>query len=195
MYSRYQFISQGHTKEEQASNIKKVLDKGIDWIQLRWKNQTEKDLLLFAEEIKKLCQNYTATFIINDKVHIAKTIDADGVHLGLQDTDIAIARTVLGEKKIIGGTANTLHDVQQRISEQCSYIGLGPFRFTTTKNNLSPVLGLDGYKEIIQKLGTNTEIPIYAIGGIAKSDIPHLFATGVYGIAASGMFLNEDVNT
>lgn len=189
MYSHYQFISQGLTKAEQFNNIQKVLDKGIDWIQLRWKNQSEKDILLLAEEIKKLCELYHAVFIINDNVQIAKSIDANGVHLGLQDVDVASARQILGKDKIIGGTANTLQDVQQRINEQCNYIGLGPFRFTTTKNNLSPTLGLEGYRHIMQVVADKTTIPIYAIGGITQSDIADILDTGVYGIAASNMYL------
>jgi thiamine-phosphate pyrophosphorylase len=94
----------------------------------------------------------------------------------------------LGSEKIIGGTANTLTDVIKRIEENCNYIGLGPYRFTSTKDNLSPILGLAGYKEIIKQI-YNT-VPIYAIGGIVASDITQILETGIYGVAMSGTLTN-----
>ncbi|MNE76174.1 Thiamine-phosphate synthase [compost metagenome] len=121
-------------------------------------------------------------------MEIAKEIDADGVHLGLTDTSVAEARKILGPTKIIGGTANTLDDVLQRIEEKCDYVGLGPFRFTTTKEKLSPILGLEGYKQIVSELtGRQVSIPIYAIGGIELIDLEDLKHTGVYGVAVSGI--------
>ncbi|WP_228453268.1 thiamine phosphate synthase, partial [Chryseobacterium sp. CH1] len=117
-------------------------DNGIKWVQVRWKNAPENELISLCEISKQLCSEYQAVCIINDHVQIAKEIDADGVHLGLNDSAIEEARLILGKNKIIGGTANTLSDVLLRIKESCDYIGLGPLRFTTTKEKLSPVLGL-----------------------------------------------------
>jgi len=189
MISRLHYISQGETALEQEQNIRKVLDNGADWIQLRWKNASETDLLQLSEKIKTICKSYQATFIINDHLQIAKTIDADGVHLGLSDESIANARAVLGSHKIIGGTANTLENVLQRIAEGCDYIGLGPYRFTTTKEKLSPILGLKGYQAILQSLNEkNIEFPpIIAIGGIEFNDIESIRHLGIYGVALSGL--------
>ncbi len=192
MYSKLQYISQGSTAKEQLDNIQSVLDAGCEWIQLRFKNADEKEFSVVALQVKKLCENYKATFIINDNVELAKNIDVAGVHLGLQDMPVIQARAILREKKIIGGTANTLSDVLKRIHEQCDYIGLGPFRFTSTKSNLSPVLGMEGYKKIMSEISKNKiQIPIYAIGGISIEDVESLLNTGVYGIAASGMIANH----
>lgn len=139
-----------------------------------------------AVQVKKMCSAYRATFILNDHVDIAKRIDADGVHLGLLDTSIAEARSILGENKIIGGTANTISDVMMRISENCDYIGLGPFRFTPTKEKLSPVLGLDGIALIMKEaLHGEKQVPIYAVGGIILNDVPEIKNTGIYGVAIS----------
>lgn len=189
MISRLHYISQGITASEQEQNIRKVLDNGADWIQLRWKKASEKELIQLSEKLKTICENYQATFIINDEVQIAKTIDADGVHLGLSDESIANARTILGSHKIIGGTANTLENVLQRIAEGCDYIGLGPYRFTTTKEKLSPILGLKGYQAILQSLNEkNIEFPpIIAIGGIEFNDIESIRHLGIYGVALSGL--------
>lgn len=188
MYSKIQYISQGVTATEQFNNIQQALDAGCSWVQLRFKNAAKHELMPLAEKVKLLCKTYEATFIMNDYAQLAKQLDADGVHLGLLDTSIEDARKILGDEKIIGGTANILSDVLQRVKEGCNYIGLGPLRFTTTKEKLSPVLGIAGYQHILSELKKeDITIPVYAIGGVIAEDIPDLTACGVYGIAVSGV--------
>ena len=188
MFSKLQYISQGNTYEAQLHNIRQALDGGCDWIQLRFKNGNSLELFTLAEEVKKLCEACQATFIINDKVDLAIQMDAHGVHLGLNDMRIKNARSILGDHKIIGGTANTLLDILNHVSDKADYIGLGPFRFTNTKQNLKPVLGFSGYQNILtNEQLQNINIPIYAIGGIAYNDIEKLTNIGIYGIAVSGL--------
>jgi thiamine-phosphate pyrophosphorylase len=188
MHNRLQYISQGESVEEQLYNIHKALDNGCDWIQMRFKNQKPKKTLVLAEAVKMLCKEYLATFIINDNVHLAQELDVDGVHLGLTDMSVKEARQILGKTKIIGGTANTFEDVLQRTAENCDYIGLGPFQFTATKQNLSPILGLEGYRSIMEQMkAKNIQIPIYAIGGITYENVESLMKTGIHGIAVSGL--------
>lgn len=179
--------------QEQELNIRKALDNGIKWVQIRWKNVPENDLISLCETSKQLCSEYQSVCIINDNAQLAKTIDADGVHLGLSDGSIKEARLILGENKIIGGTANTISDILQRIDESCDYIGLGPLRFTATKEKLSPVLGFEGYQKIINHLQEKSiEIPkIFAIGGVALEDIQPLQEVGIYGVAVSGQITNQ----
>lgn len=190
---KLQYISQGFTIEDQELNIRKALDNGVKWVQVRWKNAPENEFIKLCEISKKLCSDNQAVCIINDHVQIAKDIEADGVHLGLNDQSIEIARQVLGKDKIIGGTANTLSDVLQRMNEGCDYIGLGPLRFTSTKEKLSPILGFEGYEKIIQDLKTQSlEVPkIFAIGGVVLNDIELLQQIGIYGVAVSGLITNE----
>ncbi|SEH96077.1 thiamine-phosphate pyrophosphorylase [Paenimyroides aquimaris] len=190
---KLQYISQGFTIEDQELNIRKALENGIKWIQVRWKNAPENEFIKLCEISKKLCADHKTVCIINDHVQIAKDIDADGVHLGLKDTSIETARNILGENKIIGGTANTISDVLQRMKEPCDYIGLGPLRFTATKEQLSPILGFEGYEKIIQNLkGKSLEIPkIFAIGGVVVNDIELLQQIGIYGVAVSGQITNQ----
>lgn len=190
---KLQYISQGFTKAEQELNIKKALDGGIKWIQVRWKNAPENEFIRLCKNSKLLCSEYQSVCIINDDVQIAKDIDADGIHLGLKDTSIEIARQILGKNKIIGGTANSISDVLQRMNESCDYIGLGPLRFTSTKEQLSPILGFEGYQKIIQTLKEKSlEIPkIFAIGGVALKDIELLQQIGIYGVAVSGQITNQ----
>lgn len=190
---KIQYISQGNTTEEQELNIRKVLDAGVKWVQVRWKNAPENALEELCIKAKLLCSEYQSVCIINDHVQLAKKIDADGVHLGLDDTSVLEARQIFGQNKIIGGTANTITDVLQRIEEQCDYIGLGPLRFTDTKEKLSPVLGFEGYQQMIQDLEQSSiSIPkIYAIGGVVLNDIELLLQTGIYGVAVSGQITRQ----
>jgi len=192
MFSKLQYISQGNTIEQQLYNIHQTLDNGCDWIQMRFKNGNSHELFTLAEAVKILCDEYLATFIINDKVDLAIQINADGVHLGANDMKISDARNLLGNHKIIGGTANTFEDISQLAKENCDYIGLGPFKFTATKTNLSPILGLEKYQDILAKIqAQNIQIPIYAIGGIEANDIGNLLDLGIHGIAVSKLLTNN----
>jgi thiamine-phosphate pyrophosphorylase len=196
MLNRLQYISQGKTVKEQLYNIHQALDNGCGLVQMRFKTQAENELFTLAEAVKILCQEYLATFIINDTVSLAKKIEADGVHLGLTDMPIAEARIVLGNTKIIGGTANTFSDIQNHAKNGCDYIGLGPFRFTKTKDNLSPILGLEGYQSILNQMQqAGLKIPVFAIGGILLEDVEAIIKTGVYGIAASGLITQSETKT
>jgi thiamine-phosphate pyrophosphorylase len=193
MYNKLQYISQGNTVSEQLLNIHQALDNGCDWIQMRFKNQTTQNAFALAEAVKFLCEEYLAIFIINDNVQLAQQLNADGVHLGLSDMKIEEARLILRNTKIIGGTANTFEDVLQRAEENCDYIGLGPFQFTATKQNLSPILGLEGYRTIIEKMKMkNINIPIYAIGGIVLENVESLMETGIHGIAVSSLITQNE---
>ncbi|WP_245971256.1 thiamine phosphate synthase [Sphingobacterium puteale] len=190
MLEKLQYISQGLTLADQKNNILKALDAGATWIQIRWKQADESAFSLLAQQMLQVCQHFGAKCIINDHVQLAKELDVDGVHLGLTDCGIAEARQLLGAAKIIGGTANSLEDVQQRIAEKCDYIGLGPYKHTYTKQKLSPLLGIAGYEHIIREIRRQglTPVPIYAIGGISSlEDIQRLTETGVYGVAVSGL--------
>jgi thiamine-phosphate pyrophosphorylase len=192
MFSKLQYISQGITAQQQLYNIQQALDAGCNWIQLRFKNANTAEIMVLAEQVKRLCTDYAATFIINDHPHIARAINADGVHLGLTDMNITGAKNIVGDDKIIGGTANTIEQVLRRVEEGYSYIGLGPLRFTTTKEKLSPIVGLQGYKKIMDELvERQIQIPIYAIGGIVLEDISAIMQTGVYGVAVSGIISNH----
>jgi thiamine-phosphate pyrophosphorylase len=193
MYNKLQYISQGNTIEEQLLNIHNALDNGCDWIQLRFKNGSQHELHSLAERVKIICDVYLASYIINDNVHLAQELDADGVHLGLSDMNTKEARAILGKTKIIGGTANTFDDVVIQVKNGCDYIGLGPYKYTKTKENLSPVLGLAGYHSIIKRItDQNIEIPIFAIGGIELKNIDNLMKTGIYGIAVSGLITQSE---
>lgn len=187
MLPKMYYISQGKNANEHLENISNVLKKGVRLIQLRMKDSSLDEYIATAKKAREITNLHNGILIINDNVEVTLASNADGLHLGLNDLSVGEARKVLGEKKIIGGTANTLADVLQRIEEGADYVGLGPYRFTTTKKNLSPVLGIEGYKTILQHENVIGVKPVYAIGGIEVNDIKALLETGVHGIAASGM--------
>lgn len=190
---KVQFISHHTEKYSYADSVRLALEGGCKWIQLRMKDASEDEILETASQVRKMCDKYEAVFILDDHVRLVEKTGADGVHLGKNDMPVDEARRLLGNGKIIGGTANTLDDIIMHCSRGADYIGCGPFRFTTTKKNLAPVLGLDGYKEIMEGLGkAGIKIPVAAIGGITVEDIPAIMATGINGIAISGSVLKAD---
>lgn len=188
-----QFITHFTDRYSYYDSARMALEGGCRWIQLRMKDATPEEVRTEAVRVQALCKEYRATFIIDDQVELVKELHADGVHLGKKDMPIAEARQILGKDFIIGGTANTFEDVQMHYQAGADYIGCGPFRFTTTKKNLSPILGLEGYTSIVSQMkATGINLPIVAIGGITYDDIPAIMQTGVTGIALSGTILRAD---
>lgn len=186
------YISQGNSPKEHLENIQKACTSGTELVQLGLKNVSEKKYLKFVAAVLEITSHFQTRLIINDHYKIAKEIKADGVHLGNTDTCPTIVRKYLHTWQIIGGTANTLQNCETLISKDVDYISLGPFRFTTTKDNLTPVLGLNGYAAIIEAL--KTETPIIGTGGITTKDVTAILETGISGIAVSGE-ITRDFNS
>lgn len=185
-----QYISHFTPQISYAGGIKMALEGGCRWIQLRMKDAPAEEIIACAEEVLPLCRRHGAKFLLDDHVELVRQLGADGVHLGKNDMPVDEARKILGPDIIIGGTANTIEDIIRLHKQGADYIGCGPFRFTTTKKNLSPILGLDGYKSIVLKMKElGIDLPIVAIGGITVEDIPAVMGTGVSGIALSGAIL------
>lgn len=185
-----QFITHFTASISYLDSARIALEGGCRWVQLRMKDASEDELKATAIRVQDLCRQYGATFIIDDHVDLVKQIGADGVHLGKLDMPIKEARERLGKGFIIGGTANTFEDIRQHAADGADYIGCGPFRFTTTKQKLSPILGLDGYRSILARMKEEgLSIPVVGIGGITREDIPALKAVGLSGIALSGGIL------
>jgi thiamine-phosphate pyrophosphorylase len=174
--------------------VSDICENGCRWVQLRLKNCSDNDFTDIGHSLRNITQKHNATLIINDRVHLVKEIHADGVHIGKNDTPVFEARRLLGSNKIIGATANTLQDCMLHIENKADYIGLGPFRFTTTKKELSPVLGIDGYKDIINNLAKPYP-PIIAIGGIELSDLNQLLRVNINRVAVSSALVKNPQET
>ncbi|MBK5720636.1 thiamine phosphate synthase [Dysgonomonas sp. Marseille-P4677] len=187
------FITHQTEKYNYLDSVEIALKGGCLHIQLRMKGELPDAIERIALCAKELCNQYKAKLYINDHVEICKNIKAEGVHLGKSDMSPIDARKILGDNFIIGATANTFEDICRFKNEGVDYIGLGPFRFTTTKKNLSPILGLSGYQNIIQQCKeAKIQLPLVAIGGITINDIPYIIKMGMHGIALSSSILTSE---
>lgn len=188
-----QFISHSNERCSYLDGIRLALEGGCKWVQLRMKDAPDEQVAQLGVQARGLCERYGAKLILDDRVELVVQTGADGVHLGKNDMPIAQAREILGPGKIIGGTANTFEDIVAHWKSGADYIGCGPFRFTTTKKNLSPILGLEGYRDIVARMkDAGITLPLVAIGGITAEDIPAILETGVDGIAVSGTVLRAE---
>ena len=185
--SRLYFITGETAPLEQVEGACRA---GVRLIQLRMKEASDEEFLATAVEAMKICGGWGSRLIINDRAEVAVAVGADGVHVGNEDRPVREARRILGEGKIVGGTANTLDDIREHYRGGADYIGLGPYRYTTTKKKLSPTLGLEGYRGIMQQMeAEGMVVPVYAIGGIGVTDVRGLVEAGVYGVAFSGLLV------
>lgn len=188
-----QFITHRTNRYDEIAGTRAVLAGGCRWVQLRMKEASDEEYLRVGHEIARLCRTAGAVFLLDDRVHLVRALGADGVHLGRHDMPVDEARRLLGAGYRIGATANTFADIERAAALGADYIGLGPYRFTETKRNLSPVLGLEGYRTIAaQCRATGIALPTVAIGGIEAADVAALLAAGVDGIALSGALLRAD---
>lgn len=185
---RLQFITDSNDVATAIHQAEEAIAGGCRWIQIRMKDAPDSSVREVANHLLPQCHDKGVVMIIDDRVNLVSECRADGVHLGKNDISPIEARKILGSDKIIGSTANSFEDIQSIVKAGASdYIGLGPFRFTTTKKNLAPVLGLEGYKSIFRRMeAAMLHIPIVAIGGITPADIPGIILSGADGIAVSG---------
>jgi thiamine-phosphate pyrophosphorylase len=189
----FQFITHCTDRYDYYQSVEMALLGGCKWIQLRMKDKPVYEIRRVALQLKPLCKSYNAVFLLNDHVELCKEIEADGVHLGKTDMNPFEARKLLGNNFIIGSTCNTFEDIENLKNSSIDYIGLGPFRFTSTKENISSVLGIEKYNHIVNECYTNNiHIPIVAIGGITVDDILPILQTRVKGIAMSSAILQAE---
>lgn len=188
-----QFITHTTSSISYEESAMLALQGGCRWIQLRIKGASDDEVEPVALRLLKACHEADATFILDDRVELCKKIKADGVHLGRHDMPVNQAREYLGHEFIIGGTANTFDEIRTLKYQSADYIGCGPYRYTTTKENLAPLLGPDGYTKIMQQVkAEELRIPICAIGGITLDDVIPILQTGIKGVAISGAVLRAD---
>lgn len=188
-----QFITHPSEQYSIIEQVKMVLEGGCKWIQLRMKQATDDEVKAVAEEVIPLCKESDAILVIDDRVELVKEMEVTGVHLGKKDMPVDEARNLLDGGPIIGATANTAGDIFALKGIDVDYVGLGPYRHTTTKENLSPILGLEGYRKIMKEIReAGVQLPVVAIGGITLEDIDDVMATGVNGIAISGAIINAE---
>ena len=185
--AKLHYITLDHPDISHADQAIRAYKAGCKWVQLRMKDSSEEEIEQEIIKTLPVANAHNAILLINDNAELTLKTGAHGVHLGKNDMCPAEARKLLGPDFIIGGTSNTLEDILSLIERGVDYVGLGPFRFTTTKKKLSPTLGRAGYDQILSELKSNQlYIPVIAIGGILENDIESLKQTGIHGIAVGG---------
>ncbi len=161
---------------------------GADAIQYRQKSGSTREMIEIARNMKRLCSEADVTFIVNDRLDVAIAAEADGVHLGQEDFPIPMARELLGEGRIIGGSAATLDEARKCLSEGADYVGFGPVYPTSSKDDAGPVSGIDILKQVVEII----PVPIIAIGGVGAENIPDVMRAGAHGIAVISAVCCQD---
>lgn len=193
------YITHPNENFEDLSWIDNLFSGGVKWVQFRLKkNHFEarnpgKNYIEYFEKhlagVIEKCTAFNILVTVNDSSQFISQFPNLGLHVGKEDASTAEIKTILGAKQVFGRTANNFEDIANNSDPRIDYFGVGPYRFTQTKDKdkLSETLGLEGYKEILQKMQEkDIQTPILAIGGIQLNDIAGLIKAGVYGIALSG---------
>lgn len=176
-------------EETLYDQVKKALDGGATFVQLREKKLDREDFLAEALEIQKLCKKYGVPFVINDEVSIAKDIDADGVHVGQSDMEAMDVRKVLGPDKILGVSAQTVEQAIIAEKHGADYLGVGAVFATGSKDDADDVS-----HETLKAICDAVSIPVIAIGGITKDNVSELAGSGICGVAViSAIFGQNDI--
>lgn len=180
------FITHDIPQHTHIAQVQLACEAGAKWIQYRCLSKSDDELLEDINVISSICDDWGATLIVTNHIHLKDKADIQGFHIEDMDADFIALREQIGEQYTLGGSSNTVQNLIRLAKEGADYAGFGPFKTTTTKPNNSPLLGTSGYTEAITKLkAENIDLPILAVGGVTLEDIPLLLATGVYGIAAS----------
>ena len=169
------------------SIIREAVEAGATMIQLRGKNCETRELLDLAIRISDVSKAQKAPLFINDRVDVALACGADGVHLGQQDMPLVHARKLLGRDRSIGISVNTVAEAQTAERDGADYIGVGPVYFTSSKDKIPAILGLEGLRAIREKV----RIPILAIGGITSRNARAVISAGADGIAVISAIMSE----
>lgn len=158
--------------------VESALQGGLQILQYREKEAEDCDRIVLARQLKALCQQYGALFLINDRVDLALAVDADGVHLGQQDLPIAVARDLLGSHRIIGRSTTNPEEMAKALDEGADYIGVGPVYATPTKPD-KPAAGL----AYVSYAKEHAPVPFYAIGGIDEDNMGEVITAGADRVA------------
>ena len=188
-----QFITNTKAPTPVIEQVFAVIDGGCRWIQIRMKDASDEEIKNVVEAVKPKCIETGSFLLLNDRVELAKELNVGGVHLGKEDMPVSKARMLLGPAAVIGVTANTFADVAAVSNLDIDYYGIGPYEDTDTKENLAPILGLDGIRKICFEMEEKQiQIPHVAVGGIKLNDVLPLLEAGVNGVAVSGSIAFAD---
>ena len=172
------------------TTVESALKGGLTLVQYRDKDADDSTRLKTAQKLCQLCREYSALFVVNDRIDLALAVDADGVHLGQEDFPLDWARQMLGQHKIIGRSTHTAEELERAIAEGADYVGVGPVYETPTKAG-RPAAGL----EYVRYAAEHCSIPWYAIGGIDTQNIYDVLAAGAERVSVVRAIMQSDQPT
>lgn len=185
--SKFHYLTQDLPDRTHIDQVKQACEAGANWIQYRCFSKNNEDLIDEINQIAVICDDWGTTLILTDHYHLLPLVDAQGVHMEDLHADFEFIRKEISDEKTLGASANSFEDIQRiEALGVVDYIGCGPFSITLTKPNNHPLLGVEGYKNIVQQMNSaGIEIPVLAVGGVGITDVEALLETGIYGIAVS----------
>jgi len=190
---KLQFITHDLDSLSHIEQAQLACEAGAKWIQYRCLTKNDESLLSDINAIAEICDDWGATLIVTDHIHLNRKADIQGFHMEDMDADFIALRKTLGEDITIGGSANTLAGLIRIAAEGADYAGYGPFSTTTTKPNQLPLLGVKGYESLVSAMhAKKIDLPVLAVGGVTINDVDSLMATGIFGIAASSAINQSD---
>ena len=190
---KLQFITHDIIQHSHIEQAQIACEAGAKWIQYRCLSKADEELLADINSIANICDDWGATLIVTNHIHLKGKADIQGFHIEDMDADFIALRKQIGDEYTLGGSANSVDNLIRLAKEGADYAGFGPFKVTTTKPTNSPLLGVQGYAVAMQTLKQqDIDLPILAVGGVTLQDIDPLLAAGVYGIAASSAINQSD---
>jgi len=185
--SKFHYLTQDLPHRSHVEQTAIACKAGANWIQYRCLSKPDAELVEELHQVASICDDWGATLILTNHYHLLNQVDAQGVHLENMKADFIKIREIISDEKTLGASANTFEDIQRIYSSGAvDYIGCGPFTQTKTKANDYPLLGINGYVELVAKMkNSGIDIPVLAVGGINIEDAEQLLKTGIHGIAVS----------
>lgn len=185
--SRFHYLTQDLPNRSHAEQVQIACEAGANWIQYRCLSKPDDEMIPEIHHVAAICDDWGATLILTDHYHLLDQVDAQGVHLEDMQADFLAIRQIITDEKTLGASANSFADIQRiALSGVVDYAGCGPFGITQTKPNDYPLLGVEGYRQIVDKMEEfQIDLPLLAVGGVTLEDIDALLRSGIYGIAVS----------
>jgi thiamine-phosphate pyrophosphorylase len=185
--SKFHYLTQDLPHRSHVEQTAIACKAGANWIQYRCLSKPDAELVEELHQVASICDDWGATLILTNHYHLLNQVDAQGVHLENMKADFIKIREIISDEKTLGASANTFEDIQRiYTSGAVDYIGCGPFTQTKTKANDYPLLGINGYVELVAKMkNSGIDIPVLAVGGIKIDNTDPILKTGIHGIAVS----------
>lgn len=192
--SRFHYLTQDMPHRSHPQQAQMACENGANWIQYRCLSKNDEGLLADINEISAICDDWGATLIVTNHVHLVHEADVQGVHIEDFDADLKAIRELIGDEKTLGASSTHFLQVKKALDEGADYTGYGPFAHTDTKPNEMAHVGVDGYLLLIKQMQeAGIDLPVIACGGVGLENAEAILATGVYGVAVSSA-INRNEN-